>query len=91
MRPPPVRILRRIDPVHASTSYFLKNHLNIILPSTPESWGKEVTWKTRRRWEDNIKMDFSGSGMRSIDWIDLAQDRDRWRTVVDVVMNLRVP
>jgi len=47
--------------------------------------------RPRRRWEDNIKMDISGSGMWGMDWIELAQDRDRWRALVNAVMNLRVP
>jgi len=42
------------------------------------------------RWEDNIKTDLQKVGV-GIDWIDLAQDRDRWRAVVNAVMNLRVP
>jgi hypothetical protein len=46
--------------------------------------------KTRRRWEDNIKMDFQEVGWGDIDWIDLAQNRDRWRALVNAVMNLRV-
>ena len=45
----------------------------------------------RRRWEDNIKMDHSGSGMGGMDWTDLARDSDTWRAVVNAVMNLRVP
>ena len=44
----------------------------------------------RRKWEDN-KMDFHGSGMWSMGWIELAQDRDRWRVLVNAVMNLRIP
>jgi hypothetical protein len=44
-----------------------------------------------KRWEDNTKMDFREVGWGGIDWIDLAQDRDRWRTLVNTVMNLRVP
>jgi len=43
------------------------------------------------RWEDNIKMGHSGSGMGVMDWIDLAQDTNRWRAVVIAVMDLRVP
>jgi hypothetical protein len=44
-----------------------------------------------RRWEDNIKMDLREVGWEGADWIDLAQDRDRWRTFVYTVMNLRIP
>ena len=43
------------------------------------------------RWENNIKMDLQGVGCGGIDWIELAQDRDRWRELVNDVMNLRVP
>jgi hypothetical protein len=43
------------------------------------------------RWEDNIKMDLREVGCGGADWVDLAQDRDRWRAVVYTVMNLRVP
>jgi hypothetical protein len=45
----------------------------------------------RRRWEDNIKMDLQEVGWGGMDWIDMARDRDRWRAVVNAVMNLRVP
>jgi len=47
--------------------------------------------RPRQRWEDNIKMDFQEVGCGGRDWIELAQDRDRWRALVNVVMNLRVP
>jgi len=59
-----------------------------ILAGKPE--GKRPLGRTRHRWEDNIKMDFKGSRMRGMDWIALAQDRDRWRAFVHMVMNLRV-
>ena len=52
--------------------------------------GKRPLGRPRRRWEDNIKMDLrevGGSG----DWMELAQDRDRWRALVNTVMNFRVP
>jgi hypothetical protein len=42
-------------------------------------------------WEDNIKMDLREIGFEDVDWIHLAQDRDRWRSLVNTVMNLRVP
>jgi len=53
--------------------------------------GKETTGRPRRRWVDNIRMDLQELGCGYMDWIGLAQDRDRWRTLVSAVMNLRVP
>jgi hypothetical protein len=47
--------------------------------------------RTRRRWEENIKRDLREVGWGNIDWIDLAQDRDRWWVLVSAVMNLQVP
>jgi len=47
--------------------------------------------RPRRRWVDNIRMDLQEVGSGYMDWIGLAQDRDRWRTLVSAVMNLRVP
>jgi hypothetical protein len=51
----------------------------------------KVLGRPRRRWEDNIKMDLREVGWEGMDWINLAQDRDRWRALVSAVMNLRVP
>ena len=53
--------------------------------------GKETTWRHRHRWEDSSKMKHQEVGCGGVDWIELAQDRDRWRAVVNAVMNLRVP
>jgi hypothetical protein len=53
--------------------------------------GKRPLGRPRRRWEDNIKMDLRETGWRGMDWIDLAQDRDQWRALVNTVMNVRVP
>jgi len=53
--------------------------------------GKRPLGRHRRRWEDNFKMDLREAGCGGVDWIELAQDRDRWRALVNVVMNLRVP
>ena len=47
--------------------------------------------RPRSRWEDNIKMDLQEVGCRGMDWIELAQDRDRWRRSVNAVKILRVP
>jgi len=47
--------------------------------------------RPRRRWENNIKLDLQEVGCGDMDWIELAQDRDRWRALVNAVMNLRVP
>jgi hypothetical protein len=60
-----------------------------ILVGRPE--GRRPLGRPRRRWEDNIKMDIQEVGWWGLDWIDMAQDRDRWRAVVNAVMNLRVP
>ena len=56
--------------------------------SDGETWGKRPLRRPRRRWEDNIKMDLQEMGCRGRDWIELAQDRDRWREVVNAVMNI---
>ena len=53
--------------------------------------GKRLLGRPRRRWEDSIKMDLQEVGCGGMDWIDLAQDGDRWRALVNAVMNLRVP
>jgi hypothetical protein len=53
--------------------------------------GKKPLGRLRSRWVDNIKMLLLEIGWGSVDWIGLAQDRDKWRALVNVVMNLRVP
>jgi hypothetical protein len=60
-----------------------------VLVGKPE--GKRPLGKPRRRWEDNIKMDLQEVGCEGVGWMELAQDRDRWRALVNAVMNLRVP
>ena len=60
-----------------------------VLVGKPE--GKRPLGRPRRRWEDTIKMDLQEVGCGNMDWIELAQDRDNWRALVNGVMNLRVP
>ena len=60
-----------------------------VLVGKPE--GKRPLGKPRRKWEDSIKMDLQEVGGDCGDWMELAQDRDRWRALVSTVMNLRVP
>jgi hypothetical protein len=60
-----------------------------ILVGKPD--GKRPLGRPRRRWVDNIKMDLREIGWDGRDWIELAQDRDQWRALVNTVMNLRVP
>jgi hypothetical protein len=53
--------------------------------------GKRSLGRPRHRWEDNIKMDLQQVGSGDMDWIEVAQDRDRWRALMNAVMNLQVP
>jgi hypothetical protein len=53
--------------------------------------GKRSLGRPRRRWVDNVKMDVRDIEWDGMDWIDLAQDRDQWRALVNTVMNLQVP
>jgi hypothetical protein len=53
--------------------------------------GKRPIGRPRRTWKDNIKMDLREIGWVGMDWIDLAQDKDKWRALANAVMNLRVP
>jgi hypothetical protein len=60
-----------------------------LLVGKPE--GKRPLGRPRRRWVDNIKMDFEEVGWGDVDWIGLAKDRNRWRALANSVLNVRVP
>jgi len=60
-----------------------------VLVGKPE--GKRPLGRPSRRWEDNTKMDIQEVGYRGMDWFELAEDRDRWRALVNAVMEIRVP
>jgi hypothetical protein len=99
------RVLRRVfvpkrDEVTGNGENYIRRSLGIftsypifcggvhrILVGKPE--GKRPLGRPRRRWEDNIKMDLQEVGGAG-DWLELAQDRDRWQALVNVVMNLQV-
>jgi hypothetical protein len=66
-----------------------KRNVYRLLVGKPER--KRLLVRRRHRWIDNIKMDLLEIGLNVVDWIGLAQDRYRWRAVVNAVMNLRVP
>jgi hypothetical protein len=66
-----------------------KRNVYRLLVGKPE--GKRPLGRPRRRWIDNIKMGLSEIGVSVVDWIGLAQDRYRWRALMNSVMNLRVP
>jgi hypothetical protein len=66
-----------------------KRNAYSMLVGWPE--GKRPLGRPRRRWVDNIKMDLGELGWDGMDWIDLTQERDRWRALVNTVINLSVP
>jgi hypothetical protein len=71
-----------------STNGAKKNAYGILM-GKPE--GKRPPGRPRRRWEDNIRMDLRKVIWVGMDWIDLVQDKDQWRALVNRIMNLRVP
>jgi hypothetical protein len=66
-----------------------KKNTHKILVGKPE--GKRPLGRPRRRWVDNIKMDLREIGWDGVDWMDMVQDRDQWKALVNTVLNLRVP
>ena len=72
----------------AYSMYGVRRDVYRVLVGKPE--GKRPLGRPRRRWEENIKTDLQEVGCGGMDWIELAQDKDRWRALVNAVMNLRV-
>jgi len=72
----------------ACSAYGEKRGVHRVFVGIPE--GKRPLGRTRRRWEDNIKMDLQEVGCDGMAWIELAQDRDRWQALVNAVMNICV-
>jgi hypothetical protein len=73
---------------HVAQTWEKRNAYRILV-GKPER--KRPLGKPRRRWVDNIKMDYREVEWRGMDWIDLAQDRGNWRDLVNTLINLRVP
>ena len=73
----------------ACGTYGGRGGVHKVLVGKPDR--KRPLGRPRRRWEDNIKMDLQKVGYGGVDWIELAQDRDRWRALVNAEMNFRVP
>ena len=72
----------------ACSTYEERRGVYRVLAGKPE--GNRPLGRPRRRWEDNIKMDLQEVGCGGMDWIELAQNRDRWRALVKTIMKLRV-
>jgi len=73
----------------ACSTYGERRGVNGVLAGIPKE--KRPVGRPRLRWEDNIKMDLQEGGYGDMDWIELSQDSDRWRTLVNAVMNFRAP
>ena len=74
---------------HISCTVWVRRGVYRVLLGKPE--GRRPLGRPRRRWVDNIRMDLQELGCGYLDWIGLSQDRDRRRTLVSAVMNIRVP
>jgi hypothetical protein len=84
-----IRVSRRMRWAgHVARMGEVRNAYNILV-GKPEA--RKPLGRPRRGWEDNIKMNLREIGFGDVDWIHLAQDRDRWRALVNTIMNLRVP
>ena len=77
--------------IFAATLHVCRPFLHQHLEDAPCRVDRDPLERPRRRWGDNTRMDLQEVGCGGVDWIELAQDRDRWRALVNTVMNFRVP
>jgi hypothetical protein len=84
-------ILRRGICFFSLTEFIWLTIRSVYRVSVGKPEGKRPLGRPRRRWEDNIKADLQEVGCGGMDWIELDQDRDRWRVPFNAVMNLRIP
>ena len=82
---------RRLHNEELNDLYCSPNIVRVIKSRRMRWEGKRPLGRPRRRWVDNIRMDLQEVGCGYVDWNGLARDRDRWRSLVSAVMNLRVP
>jgi hypothetical protein len=78
-----------MDFIFMTSDWFIFLIFSVLLVGKPE--GKRPLGRPRRRWVDNIRMDLGEVGWGDVDWICLAKDRNKWRALVNSVLNLRVP
>ena len=86
-----VRVIKSRRMIWAGHVARMGEERGVYRVSVGKQEGRRPLGRPRRRWADNIRMDLQEVGCVYMDWIGLAQDRDRWRTLVSAVMNLRVP
>jgi hypothetical protein len=89
--PDTVRVIKLRRKIWAGHVALMENIIGMYGDFNGKSEGKIPLGRPRRRWENNIEMDLQKVGCGGMDWIEVAQDRDRWLELVNAVMNLRVP
>jgi hypothetical protein len=93
--PPPAVVhvlnLKLFSALRQTFHHFTTMHNFVLYKIVGKPEGRRPLGRPRRSWVDNIKMNLREIGWDGMDWIDLAQDRDQWRAIVNTIMNLRVP
>ena len=86
-----IRVIKFIRMIWAGHVARMGERIGVYRDLVGKPEGKRTLGRPRRRWEDNTKTNLQEVGCNNMDWIELAQDRDRWRALVTAVMNLQVP